>query len=289
MIERVPYERIDKSAYDRCVKGSKHFRITATSGYLDAVAQNWDVLVHKDYEVVMPLPKRTKFGFNYIYTPVFVQQMGVFSPEEVSPALQKAFLNKLTSGFVLVDYALHGGSAQTKGAIERLNFTLDLSAGLKAIFEGFNSNRKRIARGRFEDLEIEKSGDPIYFQKQLDRKDLGFVPDGPTRMVLKRLVEKQPDVVRTWSVVHEGEWVGGLIWLLDHKRLTYLLPVASEKGKALDVPTFIILNLIREYEGTHMMLDFEGSMIPGVARFYESFGAHKEIYYFLKTRFYGVV
>ena len=188
-----------------------------------------------------------------------------------------------------MDYALHSGSAQTKGGVERVNYTLDLSSGFKTIFEGFNSNRKRIARGRFEDLEIEKSGDPGYFQKQLDRKDLGFVPDGPTRMILQRLIENQPDIVRTWNVLHKDEWVGGLIWLLDHKHVTYLLPVASERGKALDVPTFIILNLIREYEGSNLMLDFEGSMIPGVARFYESFGAHKEIYYFLKTRFYGVV
>lgn len=288
MIERVPYEHIDKSAYDLCVKGSKHFRITATSGYLDAVAQNWDVLVHKDYKAVMPLPKRTKYGFNYVYTPVFIQQMGVFSKEEVGPELERAFLKKLASGFVLVDYALHSGSKQTKGTVERVNFTLDLSADYKAIFEGFNSNRKRIIRAGFQDLEIEKFGDPIRFLEQLDRTDLGFVPDGPTRKILKRLVENQPDIVQTWNVEHWGEWVGGLIWLLDDKHVTYLLPVASDKGKALDVPTFIILSLIREYEGTNLLLDFEGSMIPGVARFYESFGAHKEIYYFLKTRCYGV-
>ena len=47
MIDLVPYENIDRKAYDRCVTNSENFRVYATSSYLDAVADNWDALITK--------------------------------------------------------------------------------------------------------------------------------------------------------------------------------------------------------------------------------------------------
>ena len=80
----------------------------------------------------------------------------------------------------------------------------------------------------------------------------------------------------------------GLVWLEDEKRITYLLPVSTEKGQALEVGTFLLDALIRAHQGKNLLLDLEGSMIPGVARFYRSFGAQQETYYFMKSRCYGL-
>jgi len=45
---------------------------------------------------------------------------------------------------------------------------------------------------------------------------------------------------------------------------------------------FLMFNeLISEYAGTDKVLDFEGSEIPGVARFFKGFGAVKQHYYHL--------
>jgi hypothetical protein len=40
--------------------------------------------------------------------------------------------------------------------------------------------------------------------------------------------------------------------------------------------------MIKDYATTGFILDFEGSMLPGVARFIKSFRPQKEIYYHLK-------
>ena len=124
--------------------------------------------------------------------------------------------------------------------------------------------------------------------EQLERADLGFVPGADLRISLKRLMEQCPEIVRTWQVYEDSEWVGGLVWLKDEKRITYLLPVSTERGQALDVGTFLLDALIRAHQGKNVLLDLEGSMIPGVARFYRSFGAQKETYYFMKSRCYGL-
>ncbi|MGZ3950491.1 MAG: hypothetical protein ACXVBZ_03805, partial [Flavisolibacter sp.] len=67
---------IDK--WDRCISGSSNGLIYAYSYYLDATADNWDALVLNDYQAVMPLPWRKKFGVFYLYQPSFAAQLGVF-------------------------------------------------------------------------------------------------------------------------------------------------------------------------------------------------------------------
>ncbi len=288
MIDLVPYENIDRKAYDCCVSDSENFRIYATSSYLDATAQNWDALVYKDYKAVMPVPRRRKYGFSYAYTPNFVQQLGVFSPGEVSEELENDFCKRLASQFILVDYAFHSGSHKLRRSEERLNYTLDLSRSFEELFQGFNTNRKRIIRKGFHGLTLDKSSEPGVFLSHLENPDLGYAPDASSAESLKRLIDKNPEIVRTWNVYSEDQWVGGLLWLKDHRRITYLFPVASETGKGLDAPTFILVSLIQEHQGTDLLLDLEGSMIPGVARFYRSFGVQPEPYSFMKSRFYGL-
>ncbi len=288
MIELVSYGDLDRKAYDRCVNHSESFRIYGTSDYLDAVTEQWDALVYKDYQAVMPVPRRRKYGLAYVYTPTFVQQLGVFSSEAIDTRLEREFCSRLVSSFFLVDYALHSQSRPQKGWEERTNYALDLGPGYEELFQGFNTNRQRVVRKGFGELVIEKSPEPGYFMEQLNRSDLGFAPDISMLETLKRLIEQNPGHVRIWSANFGDSWVGGLVWLRDHKRITYLFPVASKTGRTLQVSSYLLDSLIRDHQGSGLLLDLEGSMLPGVARFYKSFGARKETYYFMKSRLYGL-
>ncbi|MEJ7676087.1 MAG: hypothetical protein WKF59_26140 [Chitinophagaceae bacterium] len=46
--------------------------------------------------------------------------------------------------------------------------------------------------------------------------------------------------------------------------------------------TILINGFIKEHAGKRLLLDFEGSMIKGVAQFYSKFGAKEEKYAALK-------
>jgi len=83
-----------------------------------------------------------------------------------------------------------------------------------------------------------------------------------------------------------GVFMAGLIWLKDKNRITYLVPLADDQAKKLHIPTFIINELISDYQQQDLVLDFEGSMVKGVEKFYKSFGAIPEYYSYYKKRIF---
>ena len=65
-------------------------------------------------------------------------------------------------------------------------------------------------------------------------------------------------------------------------RLIYLLPFSTRKGKEYSAMFFLVNELIKGNAGKELFLDFEGSKIEGVYRFYKGFGAGLRSYYTIK-------
>ena len=76
MIRFVNRNQIDVEKYNYCIEKAIQSRIYAYAWYLDIVADNWSVLVLDDYDAVMPLPWKIKYGIKYITQPFFTQQLG---------------------------------------------------------------------------------------------------------------------------------------------------------------------------------------------------------------------
>ncbi len=68
------------------------------------------------------------------------------------------------------------------------------------------------------------------------------------------------------------------------KRLVHLIPVTTPNGRTQGAMHFLIDQLIQQYAGTDMMLDFEGSSVENIARFYKSFGATEENFFDIRKR-----
>jgi hypothetical protein len=288
MIHFIPHDRIDRTAYDRCVEASSNFRIYAMSWYLDAVALTWDVLVLDDYAAVMPLPRRSKFGLSYVYTPAFVQQLGVFSPHEMESEEECQFYKRAFSKYVLMDYFAHAWSkCATVARAHRTNYTLRLDKSHTELRKGFNTNRKRLLRQATGELRTDREGDPGLFLEMSTRSSTGYKLDDSALAALERLLSSDNPAIRVWNVFHRDRWVGGLVWTLDSRRITYLFPMQDSHGKELQVHTHVIDTLIEDHAGSGLILDLEGSMLPGVAKFYRSFGAEVETYFYYKSRAYG--
>jgi hypothetical protein len=69
---------------------------------------------------------------------------------------------------------------------------------------------------------------------------------------------------------------------LSNNRITYLYSIVNKHGRDLQAMSLIINSIIQKHSESSFILDFEGSMLPGVAKFIRSFGAQKELYYHYK-------
>ena len=94
---------IDREQWDNCIKSSPGVKPYAYSWYLDIMAPGWQALVDDDYDSVFPIPCFSKFGIQYVATPIFLQQLGAFSPDKPASQAIIEFLDYMPDIYRLID------------------------------------------------------------------------------------------------------------------------------------------------------------------------------------------
>ncbi|HKJ06346.1 MAG TPA: hypothetical protein VJ970_02645, partial [Flavobacteriaceae bacterium] len=156
MIEVYSRNNLDVNAYNKCLANSINARIYANSWYLDAVADNWEVLVLNNYEAVMPLPWNEKLFIKYIYPPVWTQQLGVFSNKKLSTETIELFLKSIPKKFKKITIQLNSWNYIKNVHLQiKNNYILPLDKSYDEIIKGYNKNRKRdLQKAHQEEFKI---------------------------------------------------------------------------------------------------------------------------------------
>jgi len=291
MIKYLEHKEIDFVKYDRCISESENSLIYAYSWYLDIVAENWDVLVSEDYKIVMPLTHRKKYGIHYIFLPAWVQQLGIFSESIIEEDLIMDFINAIPRKFKLIDILFNYKNSFSNIKVEiRNNYILDLNRDYNLLYKNFAKGRKSsIKQGQKHGLLMKESAN-IEFLIQLFRNNRGKNLNKPERDYesIRNIISKGllVDKVKIYEVFDADSLkLGGAIFLIDKKRITYLFSAVNQVGRDKQAISFLIDLLIHKYANHKLILDFEGSMIKGIADFFKSFGAIQENYYSYRRRF----
>lgn len=287
-IKYIKHTDIDSEKWAQCIENAENSRIYANIWHLDRTAIVWDALVYGDYEFVLPLPVRKKFGFSYIYQPLFCQQLGIFP--EPTAFIAAEFYKLLFDKFRYVDIHLNARnpSIQKKEELDflpRHNYLLDLQYNYKSLERSYSTNTKRnIAKTDKNNLQ--------YISGIRLEDYLAFKNANLNDKVSKKNIEKLKSIIafgqykgigEIYGVYNtENEMCAAVYFCRWKNRVIYLNAATSEKGKKLGAMYFLVDNFIRANAERNLMLDFEGSMIPGVARFYSGFGATPETYFQLK-------
>jgi hypothetical protein len=82
-IKHLAHIEIDRQKWDACILNACNSLVYAESWYLDIVSPNWEALILGDYEYVMPLPVKKKFGVSFLVQPPLTQQFGIFSSNKI--------------------------------------------------------------------------------------------------------------------------------------------------------------------------------------------------------------
>ncbi len=287
MIKYLTNSEINKDRWDDCIKNSVNGIVYANSWYLDIVADGWSALVENDYEQVFPLISGKKWGINYLFQPVFSQQLGVFSQTLLTEEVVAKFLKAIPPHFKFAEINLNTYNKLPQGkyqSVEWVNHELDLINAYEKTFNGFSTNLKRkIKKAEKADLSILSNIKPeeiIRIFKENKGKELKTLEEVDYQK-LRRLAYMgiYKGLVNNYGVYSpKNELCAGAIFLKSKHKIIFLFSGLTAEGRELNAMALLISSFIKDHSQHHITLDFEGSNDPQLARFYKSFGATKSTY-----------
>lgn len=282
-IQYLRQREIDKVRWDNCIGASKNGLIYGYSHYLDTMSDNWDALVYGDYEMVMPLPWRKKWGIYYLYQPPLCAQLGLFG-NKVDEEVLKSFLEAIPSKFKLWEFSLnHQNVFSVPGfnIYERANYVLHLGTDYETLNKNYRENVKRnIKKARQFNCYNKKDFAPSHVielatsQTRIKKEKEAF--QNFEKVYSHYRKKDQAITYGVWSP--NDELLASCIFLFSHGRAYYILVGNHPNGRTIGSSHLLIDNFIQDYASNDLMLDFEGSDIRNLAFFYSSFGAKEEKY-----------
>ncbi len=274
--------------YNACIKNAINQRIYAYSWYLDIVADQWDVLVYGDYEAVLPvtlMKLKRNLWFPKIYTPPFVQQLGIFGSENSDSTVIKAFYDtalKFKPKFYNFNDAFIENIKFNLKALP--NYELNLLQSYSVIYAGYSTNLKRKLKKlnpNFHIELIEENATILNFIFEFAKPKMNQNIRNKFNVLFRVLKEKNK--VETYSFYEKNTLLAVAVFLIDQNRIINLLPISNEEGKTQNAMAFLLDFIIQKNAEKELILDFEGSSLEGIANFYKSFGAVNKPYYQYKS------
>lgn len=277
--------QIDTNKWDQCIDRATNGLIYARVVYLDHMTTTWDALVLGDYEAVMPLPVRKKWGIQYIYQPAFIASLGIFG-NQLTAALIEQFIRAIPSTFKLIDLRLNYGNnfSQLQGVVRlHNNYVLSLQAPYEQLFKQYRENiRRNIKKAQqlgnryATDIEVEEV--VSLARLQLDHIIELRQGDYDNFIRLYHTLKQQGRAMACGVYTQSGELVSSCVYFFSNKRAYYILVGNHPNGRTLGASHYLIDRFIHDQAGQDLLLDFEGSDVRNLAFFYESFGAQQEVY-----------
>ena len=291
MINYLTNEQIDKSRWDDCVAHAVNGNVYAFSWYLDIVHPEWEALVEMidgNYVTIMPITKKKKYLINYLCQPFFVQQLGVFSRQPITEETTVAFLKSIPRKYRLVEIRLNENNPlpkDAKGVEWHRNHLLNLNKDYSLLSNDYHENTKRNLKKSLNFGLVLVCDTDIQEIISLFRENRGasIAHWGDAEYArLSHLTETAQvsgnAFVYCVKSLNDNEIICGALFMKSHNRITFLFSGNNALGKESQAMTFLIDQVVREYAGQPLVLDFEGSNDENLARFYHGFGAEPIMY-----------
>jgi hypothetical protein len=278
MLKYIKHNKIDRQKWDKCIANSNFPIVYAESWYLDCVSPNWDALVLDDYQAVMPLPVKRKFGIKFLAHPFYCQQLGIFGSENTDESI---FHQKVKQSFPFGWYSLNESnniSGTYNNILERVTCVLPLNKSYEELAANYSQNTRRNLKKAYSfNLQLDTNvsvTELIELKKKYSKAKINSKHYEILQNIITQSIDKQQGTIN--GIRNEnGDLLAAVFWLFSHERCIYLSANSSDEGSEKKAMFALIDSYIKMNAGKNISIDFEGSVIEGIARFYTGFGAAK--------------
>ncbi|MGG7504582.1 hypothetical protein [Chryseobacterium arthrosphaerae] len=272
MIRRLKYNEIDFIKYTRCLENSEQKKYSASREFLDITSgKQWELLVYKDYEAVMPVPYVRKYGMKIVHNPKLCQQLGIFS-EKDHIDLNESFLEYLGKNYMIRIYSFNDVNQFRTPIRTKKNFLL-YPDSYENVYSKYSPKRKRKLRLSEEVRKDSEIKTISYDQAKafIEANTIGLNKDHDLSEFM-RIFESfyQLNHLRFTAFYYQKKIVNIIATYSDDKMVALLGNFNDKDYVKLSGASVLIDRIIKEMIGTHIF-DFEGGELPNIEEFFRGF------------------
>jgi len=269
LIER---QDLDVQRWDELVQRTKEVSIFSSSFYLDAVAENWCVLVNQDYTAGLALPYAVRVKRRILYTPIFVSYL-----EILGDSIQSDFEEMIRKNFKTIEIEFKQPILGEENEVFVTQFLAPEKKRKGQVNRMLNKAKRAGYQVRSTDNWI-----PIFdiLNKELNGKFSGMTDKSLGRLKGAYLNADKMGILRNFEIVGENDsTLGGIICIEKEGQLLYSKGACSKDVRDHGGMYAVIDAAINYATELDLSFDFGGSRVEGVRRFNHAFGGEDLEYY----------
>lgn len=256
------------------MKNTPNASFFSYSWYLDAVAENWIVIVNDDYTSGIALPFIERASVRMIYSPIFLRYI-----EFLGTTPFEGGINELIhSFFQVIDTSYK--EELFKGGKEFVYQQITDFSNHKFGSQAERSLKKAIKN----EYKIVNTQDcfPILKSVELELKDKF---DGINEKSIETLgvlfeAADKAGVMNVYEVVDKASnSLGGIVCLENESSVLYLKGAVSNEAKSNGAMYLALSTAIEKAKKENKTFDFGGSRMEGVMKFNHNLGGEDVVYY----------
>ncbi len=256
---------LNTQKWDELVGRSPDAAVFSYSFYLDAVAENWCVLVDDDYKIGLALPYTVRAKRKILYTPIFVSYLEVLGSLETSLPLKELILEKFKTIEIEFKDAILGSP-------QEVFVTQFLNAGSKRKGQ-VNRMLNKSKRAELEIISTQEwEGVFSVLSSELTGKFSGMTEFSLSKLKNAFASAQELNLLRTFEVRKEQECMGGVICIEKNGYLLYSKGASRSEVRDDGAMYAAIDAAITYAQERNLKFDFGGSRVQGVRRFNHAFG-----------------
>lgn len=279
LIRHIRHNEIDKEKWDSCIKSADNSLIYGYTWWLDNMSPGWNALVLNDYEAVMPLTWRRKYGVSYLYQPFCTAALGVFYKKNIN-IITTDFFDAIPKQYKYWDIDLNekNGFSPDHAMISlRTNQMLDLKGGYDAVKQNYSRLARRTLNKASEaGMNIKRNVQPEIvinaFEHEYNQQ-INATDDDYKALIESCGIAAEKGLLKSYIAQTNDNVIAAFYIVLQDEKFAYsLLGGSTAEGKNNGAFYWLTDAAIYDQCGNKKIFRFEGSDKEGIAFLMHSLG-----------------